>query len=213
MDISAVAATVAGRVILVLFSYLVGSVPCGLLLGRLKGVDVRLAGSRNIGATNVTRQLGKTLGLLTLLGDAAKGVLPMLLVARLLAGRADVELWVVASGGAAFLGHLFPLYLGFKGGKGVATALGVFLYLNPLATLIDVLIFVGVVYNWGYVSLGSLTAALMMPGLVWLLTGSLPFSLLAVGIGVLIWAKHHENIGRLMRHEEKSWRKNEGGKR
>ena len=211
MDIIFAADSVLGPGGLVLLAYLIGSIPCGLVLGRLKGVDIRQAGSRNIGATNVTRQLGKTLGLLTLLGDAGKGLLPMLLVARLLQGRGDVELWVVLSGGAAFLGHLFPLYLRFKGGKGVATALGIFVYLNPLATLIDVLIFVAVVYNWGYVSLGSLTAALMMPGLVWLLGGSLPFALLAFAVGVLIWAKHHENIGRLLRHEEKSWRKKDGG--
>jgi len=211
MDIIFAADSVLGPGGLVLLAYLIGSIPCGLVLGRLKGVDVRQAGSRNIGATNVTRQLGKTLGLLTLLGDAGKGLLPMLLVARLLQGRGDVELWVVLSGGAAFLGHLFPLYLRFKGGKGVATALGIFVYLNPLATLIDVLIFVAVVYNWGYVSLGSLTAALMMPGLVWLLGGPLPFALLAFAVGVLIWAKHHENIGRLLRHEEKSWRKKDGG--
>lgn len=82
--------------------------------------------------------------------------------------------------------------------------MGVFLYLDPLAALIDVLIFVGVVYNWGFVSLGSLTAALMMPGLIWLLTGSLAYTALATAIGILIWIKHHENIGRLLRHEEKS---------
>ena len=213
MDIQALANSEVGRYCLVVLAYLVGSIPCGLVLGRLKGVDVRQAGSRNIGATNVTRQLGKGLGALTLLGDAGKGLLPMLLADRLLQGRADVELWVVLCGGAAFLGHLFPLYLRFKGGKGVATALGVFCYLSPLATLIDVLIFVGVVYNWGYVSLGSLTAALMMPGLVWLLSHSLAYALLAAVIGVLIWIKHHENIGRLMRHEEKSWRKSDGVKR
>ncbi|MDH5298560.1 MAG: glycerol-3-phosphate 1-O-acyltransferase PlsY [Desulfobulbaceae bacterium] len=202
-----------GRFCLVAVAYLIGSIPCGLLLGKLRGVDVRQGGSRNIGATNVARQLGKGLGLFTLLGDAGKGLLPMLAVSWLFGDRPERELWVVLAGGAAFLGHLFPVYLRFKGGKGVATALGVFVYLSPLATLIDVLIFVGVVYNWGYVSLGSLTAALLMPGLVWLLSGSLPFTLLAAAIGVLIWGKHHENIARLRRGEEKSWRQGDGGKR
>lgn len=103
---------------LVLCSYLLGSIPFGLVLGKLKGVDVRKAGSKNIGATNVTRQLGKGLGILTLLGDTGKGVLPMLVVSSLLQGRGDTELWVVLSGGAAFLGHLYPLYLRFVGGKG-----------------------------------------------------------------------------------------------
>lgn len=212
MDMVSLANSDSGRYGLVFLSYLIGSIPFGLVLGKLKGVDVRQAGSKNIGATNVTRQLGKGLGVLTLLGDTGKGLLPMLLVASLLKGQGNAELWVVLSGGAAFLGHLYPLYLRFRGGKGVATALGVFLYLDPLATLIDVLIFVGVVYNWGFVSLGSLTAALMMPGLIWLLTGSLPYTGLATVIGILIWVKHHENIGRLLRHEEKSWRKNGSGK-
>jgi len=212
MDMVSLANSDLGRYGLIFCSYLIGSIPFGLVLGKLKGVDVRLGGSKNIGATNVTRQLGKGVGILTLLGDTGKGLLPMLVVGSLLHGRGDAQLWVVLSGGAAFLGHLYPLYLGFKGGKGVATALGVFFYLDPLATLIDVLIFVGVVYNWGYVSLGSLTAALMMPGLIWLLTGSLPYAALATVIGILIWVKHHENIGRLLRHEEKSWRKNGSGK-
>ncbi|MDH4321482.1 MAG: glycerol-3-phosphate 1-O-acyltransferase PlsY [Desulfobulbaceae bacterium] len=212
MDMVSLASSDLGRYGLIICSYLIGSIPFGLVLGKLKGVDVRQGGSRNIGATNVTRQLGKGLGILTLLGDTGKGLLPMLVVGSLLHGRADAELWVVLSGGAAFLGHLFPIYLRFVGGKGVATALGVFLYLDPLATLVDVLIFVGVVYNWGFVSLGSLSAALMMPGLIWLRTGSVAYTALATVIGILIWIKHHENIGRLRRHEEKSWRK-DGGKR
>ena len=213
MDFSSLLNSDFGRYGLVFLSYLIGSIPFGLVIGKLKGVDVRQAGSKNIGATNVTRQLGKGLGILTLLGDTSKGLLPMLAVSTLLRGRADVELWVVLSGGAAFLGHLYPLYLGFKGGKGVATALGVFFYLNPLAALIDILIFVGVVYNWGFVSLGSLTAALMMPGLIWLLTASFPYTCLAALIGIMIWVKHHENIGRLKRGEEKSWRKNDGNRK
>ena len=135
----------------------------------------------------------------------------MLAAAWLLEHGSRRELLVALCGGAAFLGHLYPLYLRFRGGKGVATALGIFLYLAPVAAVIDLLIFVGVVYNWGYVSLGSLTAALMLPGLVWLLTGSLSNSVLALAIGVLIWVKHWDNIVRLMQHEEKSWRKDTPG--
>jgi glycerol-3-phosphate acyltransferase PlsY len=197
--------------LLVFGAYLVGSIPFGLVLGKAAGVDVRGAGSGNIGATNVARLVGKKLGVLTLVCDALKAVLPMLAAGWLLEPGSRHELWVALSGGAAFLGHLYPVYLKFKGGKGVATALGIFLYLSPLAAVIDVLIFVGVVYNWGYVSLGSLTAALMMPGLVWLLTGSLSNSLLALAIGVLIWVKHRDNIERLMHHKEKSWRKDPSG--
>jgi glycerol-3-phosphate acyltransferase PlsY len=116
------------------------------------------------------------------------------------------ELVVALCGAAAFLGHLFPVYLRFRGGKGVATALGIFLYLAPLAALTAAGLFVLVVYNWGYVSLGSLTAALFMPGLVWLIYRAPAPALLALGIGALIWLKHQDNIVRLMRHEEKSWR-------
>jgi len=192
---------------LVIGAYLIGSIPFGLVLGRVAGVDVRAAGSGNIGATNVARLVGKKLGGLTLVCDALKGIVPMLVAGWLLENGSRRELWVALCGGAAFLGHLYPLYLRFRGGKGVATALGIFLYLSPVAALIDVLIFVGVVCNWGYVSLGSLTAALLMPGLVWLMSGSVNNSLLAFGIGVLIWVKHRENIERLMKHEEKSWRK------
>ena len=193
--------------LLVLGSYLVGSIPFGLVLGKVAGVDVRAAGSGNIGATNVVRLVGKKFGGLTLVCDALKGILPMLAAGWLLEHGSRRELLVALCGGAAFLGHLYPLYLKFRGGKGVATALGIFLYLAPVVAVIDLLIFVGVVYNWGYVSLGSLTAALLLPGLVWLLTGSLSNSLLAFAIGVLIWVKHWDNIVRLMQHKEKSWKK------
>ncbi len=192
--------------LLIIGSYLIGSIPFGLVLGKVAGVDVRAGGSGNIGATNVARLVGKKLGVLTLICDALKGLLPMLVAGRLLENGSQLELWMALCGGAAFLGHLYPLYLQFRGGKGVATALGIFLYLAPLAAVIDLLIFIGVVYNWGYVSLGSLTAVLMMPGLVWLLTGSASKSLLAFAIGVLIWVKHRDNIVRLIKHEEKSWR-------
>ena len=193
--------------LLIIGAYLLGAVPFGLVIGKLAGVDVRSAGSGNIGATNVGRLLGKKLGLLTLAADVAKGVLPMVVAGWLVVDPGRRELMVALCGAAAFLGHLFPIYLRFRGGKGVATALGIFLYLAPLAALAAAVLFVAVVYNWGYVSLGSLTAALFMPGLVWLLYRAPAPALLACGIGLLIWLKHKDNIGRLMRHEEKSWRK------
>jgi len=194
------------KYLVLLFAYLVGSIPFGLLLGKMAGIDVRTAGSGNIGATNVSRLAGKKFGLITLLLDMAKALLPMLLVGLWLRDSQQKELWVALSGAAAFLGHLYPVYLKFKGGKGVATALGIFIYIAPVAALLDLAIFIGVVYNWGYVSLGSLTAALMMPGLVWLIDGSMNNAVLALFIGVLIWIKHRDNIKRLLKHEEKSWR-------
>lgn len=195
--------------LLVCGAYLLGAVPFGLVIGKLAGVDVRTAGSRNIGATNVNRLLGKKLGLATLLADTAKGILPMVVAGWLLDGAAQRELVVILCGAAAFLGHLFPVYLKFQGGKGVATALGIFLYLTPLAALAAALLFVAVVYNWGYVSLGSLSAALFMPGLIWLIYRAPAPAQLALVVCAFIWLKHRENIGRLMRHEEKSWRKKE----
>ena len=212
-------------VLLVAGAYLLGSVPFGLLLGKLAGVDVRRDGSGNIGATNVGRLLGKKLGAATLVADLLKGVAPMMLASWLLAGDESRPVVVALCGTAAFLGHLFPLYLGFKGGKGVATALGVFLYLTPLAALGAMVVFVLVLLNWGYVSVASLSAALLMPGLVWLLYNSAAIvepgvaetlgaawteawleTVVALFFALLIWFKHRDNIRRLLRGEEKSWR-------
>lgn len=160
------------KIALLIGAYLLGAVPFGLLLGRVAGVDVRREGSGNIGATNVGRLLGKKLGLLTLAADMLKGVLPMLLAGWLLVDGDQRSLLVLACGAAAFIGHIFPIYLGFKGGKGVATALGVFLYLAPLAALGAMAVFALVLLNWGYVSLASLSAAFFIPGLIWLFYGT-----------------------------------------
>ena len=197
---------------LLVVAYLVGSIPFGLLLGKLMGVDVRRAGSGNIGATNVLRLLGKKLGVVTLLADTLKAIVPMLLAKWVISSTAvsaSVDLWVALCGASAFLGHLFPVYLKFKGGKGVATALGIFLLLEPWAVLIGLAIFISVVLYWGYVSIGSLAAAACMPLLVWLLSGSSLYTSLAVFIGLLIWLKHHDNIVRLLKGEEKSWKDRE----
>ncbi len=190
-----------------ILSYLVGSIPFGLVFGKLIGVDVRSSGSGNIGATNVNRLLGKKMGLLTLLADALKAVLPMVLVGWILQENPDVDLWVIMAGGAAFLGHIYPVYLKFKGGKGVATALGVFLYLAPVAVLAAAAAFVLIVSFTGYVSLGSICAAALLPVLLWQMGEPQVSVWLAVFVGSLIWLKHRENIGRLLRHEENSLKK------
>jgi glycerol-3-phosphate acyltransferase PlsY len=189
---------------LVLLGYLLGAIPFGLLFGKCLGVDVRAAGSGNIGATNVNRLLGKKIGALTLVADAAKAVLPMLAAAMILRGLPGADLWVALVGAAAFVGHIYPVYLGFKGGKGVATALGIFFYIQPLAVLICVLAFAVVVWLWGYVSLGSIIAAALMPVLLALGRSTNIDIALAVFIAVLIWLKHIDNIRRLLRHEENS---------
>lgn len=189
---------------LVLVGYLIGSIPFGLVLGKCLGVDVRAAGSGNIGATNVNRLLGKKMGAITLVADASKAVLPMIAVSRLMSGAPNVQFWVAATGGAAFLGHLYPLYLKFKGGKGVATALGIFFYVQPLAVALCIVVFVVVVRVWGYVSLGSLIAAALMPLLVFALEGPGHQAYLAVLVAGLIWLKHTSNIKRLLNHQENS---------
>ncbi len=190
----------------ILLSYLAGAVPFGLLLSRGSGIDIRSKGSGNIGATNVARLLGKKLGILTLLLDLLKGFVPIWLAGQLVAAGPQHNLVVALCGGAAVLGHMFPVYLGFRGGKGVATGLGVFLYLEPLAVLYSLLVFVTTVFLSGYVSLGSLLASLTFP--LWLfLLGAPAWTLWLAGFVVLmIWIKHHENIRRLLAGTEKSWK-------
>jgi glycerol-3-phosphate acyltransferase PlsY len=197
--------------VLVIFGYLLGSIPFGLLYGRLAGIDVRQQGSGNIGATNVNRLLGKKLGALTLVSDLLKGLLPMLLATQLLGNRPDAYLWTVLTGLAAFVGHCWPVYLKFSGGKGVATALGIFLYLAPVQALIAVLVFVATVRLGGYVSLGSMVAAISLPIMIW--SSASPTDLLAVSwlIALLIVIKHHANISRLLKGEEKSWKNRDNG--
>lgn len=192
---------------LILFSYLLGSVPTGLILARGAGVDIRQHGSGNIGATNVGRTLGRMWGGMTLVGDVAKAMAPMLLVGWYLKGSKDVQIWMALAGAAAFLGHLFPIYLGFKGGKGVATALGVFLLLSPLALMANILLFILVVWRSGYVSLGSIMAAAVMPLGVWLETSSIALTTITAFMSTLIWIKHRDNIRRLLNHTEKGWKK------
>ncbi|MBZ5702053.1 MAG: glycerol-3-phosphate 1-O-acyltransferase PlsY [Acidobacteriia bacterium] len=188
-----------------LAGYLLGSIPFGLLLGKLfGGRDVRRVGSGNIGATNVARAAGAAAGLLTLLLDTAKGALPVWLAARF-AGESAT--WMMIAGLAAIAGHCFPVWLGFRGGKGVATAAGVFFVLCPLAMSAAIALFILVVGFWGYVSLGSIAAAAAMPLLVYLFWApphapplSVSFGTLLAGL-LIIW-KHAGNIRRLLAGEE-----------
>lgn len=197
--------------LILLFSYLIGAIPFGLLFSRAAGKDVRLEGSGNIGATNVNRVLGKKLGILTLLCDVAKGFLPVFAASILLPVGDNWELFIALSGLATVLGHMFPVYLGFKGGKGVATALGVFLFFSPWSILIALLVFVAVVGISGFVSAGSLAAAGLIPFCIWFLSGSPSTFLVAAVIAVLIWIKHRSNISRLLKGEEKSWKTKRAG--
>jgi glycerol-3-phosphate acyltransferase PlsY len=189
--------------ILLLCSYCIGSIPSGLLLAKaFGGVDIRTKGSGNIGATNVYRTLGRKIGILTLVGDCLKGLLPVLAAKAL---HLPDE-WVALIGLAAFLGHIFPLFLRFKGGKGVATALGVFLATSPLAILGALGIFVIVLMSWRYVSLASITAAAFMPLFTTLMYRNPIFVAMSIVISVIVILKHHENIKRLRNGTESKFK-------
>jgi glycerol-3-phosphate acyltransferase PlsY len=181
------------ELLLLLAAYLLGSIPTGLLLAKACGVDIRTAGSGNIGATNVYRTLGRSVGILTLIGDCLKGAVPVLAAKSL---GMDVR-WVAAVGLAAFLGHVYTVFLGFKGGKGVATALGVFLGTSPGAVLLALAVFALVLWKGRYVSLASITAAAAMPVFVALLDRQPVIIAMTVLVSSLVIYKHRENIRRL----------------
>ena len=192
-------------VLISIAAYLLGSIPFGLLFARLfSGPDVRAAGSGNIGAANVARVVGKSAGILTLIFDAGKGSAAVWLAARYSEENAA---WMMIAGIAALAGHCFPVWLKFRGGKGVATAAGVFLILSPLATLGAVLLFLAIVCSWRYVSLGSISAATAMPLLMYFLWAPghappLPVSFGTLLAAVLIVWNHRANIQRLVAGEE-----------
>ncbi|PIE56119.1 MAG: acyl-phosphate glycerol 3-phosphate acyltransferase [Desulfobulbus propionicus] len=193
--------------LLIIGSYLVGSIPFGLVLSRGSGIDIRTQGSKNIGATNVTRLLGKRFGALTLLFDVLKGFLPIYITGMITAEYSGTETVMVLCGATTILGHMYPLYLRFKGGKGVATALGVFLYLSPLGVLGALLFFAATVALSGYVSLGSLIgSAAILPFLLILDEPSWKLFLAVLSV-TMIWIKHHQNISRLLSGTEKSWKR------
>jgi glycerol-3-phosphate acyltransferase PlsY len=188
--------------LLVLFGYLLGSVPFGILVAKAfdRELDLRKAGSGNIGATNVARTLGKGAGVLTLLLDVGKGVLSIALARRLLDPSAYH--WFALVGGAVFLGHIFPAYLRFRGGKGVAAALGVVLFLSPETAFVIVVLFVAVLYFTRYVSLGSLCAAVALPVAMAFLGRSRHYVTLSLMMSFLVIYTHRENIHRLLSGQE-----------
>lgn len=176
------------------FAYLFGSIPSGYVLGKLSGVDVRQVGSGNVGATNVARAAGKRLGILTLLADTLKGMAPV-----------AIGLWmhlppeaVAAVASAAFLGHLYPIFLKFRGGKGVATGLGALLVIAPLATMLLVGVFVAVVFPTRLVSLSSIIAAALAPAALWLFFQPPPIVWMGAFLAAMIVWRHRGNIQRLL---------------
>ncbi len=201
-----------------LIAYVAGSFPSAYLAGRLiKGIDLRTVGSGNLGATNVYRNLGSNAAIGVLSLDLAKGALPVMYLPRLLdagAPGSDRALWwALAYGIAAIAGHAKPIFLLWKGGgKGVATATGVFLVLVPSAMLATVVICIAVVWYSGFMSLGSITAAALFPFLVWVNRGISPMFWGALAVAALICWTHRANMARLRDGTEpRLFRKKERG--
>ncbi|MBI5971529.1 MAG: glycerol-3-phosphate 1-O-acyltransferase PlsY [Deltaproteobacteria bacterium] len=175
-------------------AYLIGSIPFGIIVARAFGkVDPRGAGSKNIGATNVGRTAGRAAGILTLILDAGKGVAPMLALSLLF----PEPRLMTFTGLAAITGHLFPVFLGFKGGKGVATACGVMFIVSPIATALGLAVFIVIVFAKRYVSLGSIIASASLPVFLSVLPGARVYVPMGVAVSILIIVKHRENIKRL----------------
>lgn len=182
-------ALVAGLFVL---GYLSGSVPYGLVLTRAFGLgDLRSIGSGNIGATNALRTGNKKLAILTLLADILKGTLPVLIGWQFGAAAA------MAAGFGAFFGHLFPVWLGFKGGKGVATYIGVLLGFSPVGLLVFAVAWLGMAAIFRYSSLAALTATLVVP-IAYYFLGDSPAAILSGVLTVLVYVKHRPNIERLL---------------
>jgi glycerol-3-phosphate acyltransferase PlsY len=184
----------------VLLGYGLGSLPLGYLVAsRAKGIDLRRVGSGNVGATNAYRSAGLAAALIVVLVDVAKGASSVFFAARFASGAADP----VAAGVAAVIGHVYPVWLRFHGGKGVATACGVFWMLAPLATAISATVFVVVVWITRYVSLGSLIATMALPPLAWFTDKSIPVVVGAGLAAMLIVQRHRANIARLQQGVER----------
>jgi acyl phosphate:glycerol-3-phosphate acyltransferase len=190
-------------ILLGLLAYLIGSVPCGILVAKTQNINIREHGSGNIGATNIARTLGEKEGIITLLGDSLKGVLALWLSSFFLNNTSELAF----VGFMAFSGHLFSFFLKFKGGKGVATGLGVFLYLTPLAALGAMVVFALTLSICRYVSLGSILGALSLPLIGIILGVPQAYYIAGFGVSTLILIKHRENIGRLLAGTESKFGK------
>lgn len=204
-------------VALVLLAYAIGSIPFSFLVVKLvAGTDIRLHGSRNVGATNVARTAGKLPGIMALLLDIAKGYAAVALARWLVAqpgwpfpaGPAawqSKEMWIALAGLIAVLAHMFPVWLRFHGGKGVATAAGVFLALDPIVLAAGLIVFAIVLLIFRYVSLASMVTAASIPLLFRYLANGAPFwrIVISIGISLAVILKHHQNIARLAHGSER----------
>ncbi len=206
-----------GFLVIILVSYLIGSIPSGYLAGRLAGLDIRKQGSGNIGATNVTRVLGKKYGYPVFLADFSKGLVAVLLaplLARFFALSHAPDLFEIVAGIFVVVGNAFPVWLRFRGGKGVATSAGLLFGLTPIVAVIDVVVWVVAFYTTRYVSLASVIAALALPVTVFIikhLTGvDRPLILyVSIALAAIVILRHRSNLSRLMRGTEQRLQKRE----
>lgn len=193
-------------ILVLIISYLFGSIPWGFIIGKLKGIDIREHGSKNTGATNVTRVLGKSFGYICFALDFFKGFMPSFIMIYIIVLPTDAGVIFAILG--TFLGHIFPIYLKFKGGKGVATGTGAVIAVSPLATIIGFIIWVIIFKTTRYVSVASITAAILVPVLtiVFSATGTYQLSaalqIFVAIIGVITIIKHKSNIIRLLKGTE-----------
>ncbi len=194
------------RIIIPLASFLIGAIPFGLLISQSAArIDITRRGSGNVGATNVARELGLKWGILTLALDVSKGFIPVCLFNHYF--KSDFEAGLLIICVSTLLGHQFSPFLRFRGGKGVATALGIFLAVSPIQVIIALFLFIITVYITDYISLGSMIAACSMPLLQLLFAESAGLILASLLMAALICVRHKDNIGRLLRGEERRWRK------
>ena len=178
-------------------AYLLGSIPFGYLAGRLRGVDIRKTGSRNTGATNVFRTLGRGMGIAVMAADILKGLAAVLIARALLD-----DPWPLAAAALAVAGHVFPVWLRFRGGKGVAVAAGALIGVMPLVSLTLVALWVAIVVTTRYVSLASVVCALALTPLAWLYGSDWPSIALAGAVSLAILVRHRANLKRLARGQE-----------
>jgi glycerol-3-phosphate acyltransferase PlsY len=183
----------------VLFGYLIGSVPFAFLLARRAGIDVRVSGSGNVGAANVLRTSGAALGVTVMALDISKGAAAVLVTQA----TSGVVAAMASAGAAAVVGHIYPIWLRFHGGKGVAVAAGVFSVLAPFATLASLAVFVTTIWLTRIVSFGSIAATIALPPIAWWSGARPEVTVAAVGSSALILFRHRSNIGRLVARSER----------
>jgi len=186
--------------------YIIGSIPFGMLISRrIANIDITQRGSGNIGATNVAREVGLKWGLVTLCLDLFKGFIPVYIFYRYFNSSSGIGILIVSL--STLLGHQFSFFTRFHGGKGISTALGIFLALSPISAVIALCIFIIMVYSTDFVSLGSMIAACSMPLILLLSRGSKSLIFTSLIMAALICFKHKGNINRLLKGEERRWRK------